>query len=51
MNGLKVIQFMERPEFTDILKEMIVRSAAPLKAIETDFAIDSGLSHLHCVPS
>jgi hypothetical protein len=39
--GLKVNAFMENPAFTPILKELIVQSAAPLKAVETCFAIDS----------
>jgi transposase len=39
--GMKVNSMMENPAFTPILKELIVQSAAPLKAVETDFAIDS----------
>ena len=39
--GMKVNSMMENPTFTPILKELIVQSAAPLKAVETDFAIDS----------
>ena len=39
--GIKVCKFMENPEFTPILKELIAKSAAPLKAVETDFAVDS----------
>ena len=39
--GLKVNTFMENPDFTPLLKELIAKSAAPLKAVETDFAIDS----------
>jgi transposase len=32
---------MEDPELTPILKELITASALPLKAVETDFSIDS----------
>jgi len=39
--GIKVCKFMENPEFTPILKALIAKSAAPLKAVETDFAVDS----------
>jgi transposase len=39
--GLKANEFMENPEFTPILKELVVQSARPLRAVETDFAIDS----------
>jgi transposase len=39
--GLKVPQFFENPEFAPILKSLIVRSALPLRAVETRFAIDS----------
>ena len=39
--GIKVCKFMENPDFTPILKALIAKSAAPLKAIETDFAVDS----------
>src|SRR5712692_2802337 len=39
--GVKTTAFMENPEFTPILKVLVVKSAAPLKAVETKFAIDS----------
>lgn len=39
--GMKVTAFCENAEFTPILKALIVRSAMPLKTVETDFAIDS----------
>lgn len=39
--GLKVAVMMESPAFTPILKSLIARSALPLRAVETDFAIDS----------
>ena len=39
--GLKVNVFMENADFTEVLKAMIAKSAAPLKAVETDFAIYS----------
>jgi transposase len=39
--GLKVPQFLENAELTPILKELISRSAAPLRSVETDFAVDS----------
>ena len=39
--GLKVNTFMENADFTAILKELIAKSAAPLKAVETEFAVDS----------
>ncbi len=39
--GIKVCKFMENPDFTPILKALIARSAAPLKAVETGFAVDS----------
>jgi hypothetical protein len=39
--GLKVIQFMENPALTPILKQLIALSALPLRTVETDFAIDS----------
>jgi hypothetical protein len=34
-------RYLENPELTDILKALIEESASPLKAIETDFAVDS----------
>jgi transposase len=39
--GVKTTAFMEDPALTPILKALIAKSAAPLKAVETDFAIDS----------
>jgi transposase len=39
--GLKVNQFLENPAFTPILGSLIARAAMPLRAIESDFAIDS----------
>lgn len=40
-DGMKTNAFMENPAFTPILKALVAKSAAPLKAVETDFAIDS----------
>jgi transposase len=37
----KISAFMDDPGFTPILKELIVRSSLPLRAVETSFAIDS----------
>jgi transposase len=39
--GAKTTAFMEDSAFTPILKELIAKSAAPLKCVETKFAIDS----------
>jgi transposase len=39
--GLKVPQFFENAEFTEVLIRLIVQSSLPLKEIETCFAIDS----------
>jgi hypothetical protein len=39
--GAKVTAFFEDPYFTPILKALIAHSARPLRAVETDFAIDS----------
>src|ERR1700677_1154364 len=39
--GMKVVQFMENTAMTPILKELIGYSARPLRAVETNFAIDS----------
>ena len=39
--GAKTTALMENPLFTPILKALIAKTAAPLKAVETDFAIDS----------
>ena len=41
MPGMKVNTLMENADFTAILKALIAKSAAPLKAVETDFAVDS----------
>jgi len=34
-------RYLENPELTPLLKSLIEQSASPLKAIETDFAVDS----------
>jgi transposase len=39
--GRKVCEFFENEELTPILKELIVQSARPLRAVESQFAIDS----------
>lgn len=39
--GMKVNAFFENPAFTPILKELVAKSAAPLAAVEKDFAVDS----------
>lgn len=39
--SMKVTKFMEDAAFTSILKALIAKSAAPLKTVETQFAIDS----------
>jgi transposase len=40
-----VSNYLAKPELTDILKELVVLSSLPLKAVETDFAVDaSGFS-------
>lgn len=39
--GPKVTAFFENPAFTPILTELVSKSAAPLAAVETDFAVDS----------
>jgi hypothetical protein len=39
--GLKTAIMMEQPEFTPILKQLVAESALPLRAVETDFAVDS----------
>jgi hypothetical protein len=39
--GVKTTASMENPALTPILKQLIVRSSLPLKAVETDVAIDS----------
>ena len=39
--GMKVVTFFENPVFTPILTQLVVTSAAPLQAVETEFAVDS----------
>ena len=39
--GHKVCEFFENPELTPILQELVVQSARPLRAVETEFSIDS----------
>ena len=39
--GTKVCKFFETAEFTPILKRLIAKSALPLRAVESQFAIDS----------
>ena len=39
--GAKVCQFHENPLFTPILQNLIAQSSLPLRAVETQFAIDS----------
>ena len=39
--GMKTTAFMEDETFTPILKELVVASSLPLRAVETDFAVDS----------
>jgi transposase len=36
-----VSNYLAKPELTDVLKSLITTSSLPLKAIETDFAVDS----------
>jgi hypothetical protein len=36
-----VSNYLSSPELTDVLKELITASSLPLKAIETDVAVDS----------
>lgn len=36
-----IFNYLENPELTPILTDLIMRAAVPFKAIETDFAIDS----------
>jgi transposase len=36
-----VSNYLSSPELTDILRELVTASSLPLKAIETDFAVDS----------
>jgi transposase len=36
-----VNRYLSDPQLTDVLKELITASSLPLKAIETDFAVDS----------
>jgi transposase/predicted nucleic acid-binding Zn finger protein len=40
-----IIGYLEKPELTPYLKQLVIKSALPLKAIESDFAVDaSGFS-------
>src|SRR5262249_19769638 len=39
--GMKTVQFFENPAFFDTLRGPVARSALPLRAFETRFAIDS----------
>lgn len=39
--GMKVTAFLKNPEFTPILYDLVAKSAAPLAAVETSFAVDS----------
>jgi transposase len=36
-----VLNYLEKPEMTDILLSLIERSSLPLKSVEVDFAVDS----------
>jgi transposase len=36
-----IFHYLENPDLTPVLKSMVEESAAPLRAIETDFAVDS----------
>jgi transposase len=36
-----IFRYLENPELTPLLKTLIEQSASPLRAIETDFAVDS----------
>ena len=39
--GMKTVQFFENPDLFPVLSGLVARSALPLKAVETDFCIDS----------
>jgi hypothetical protein len=39
--GMKVCAFMGNPDFAPVLRDLIAKSAAPLRSVETRFAIDS----------
>jgi transposase len=39
--GMKAVAFLENPEYTPILHELIAKSATPLRAVESQFAVDS----------
>jgi transposase len=39
--GMKVTSFLENAELTPILFDLVAKSAAPLAAVETSFAVDS----------
>ena len=36
-----IFRYLENPELTPLLKELITESSLPLKSVETDFAVDS----------
>jgi len=36
-----IFRYLDNPDLTPILKELIVTSSLPLKSVETDFAVDS----------
>jgi transposase len=36
-----ISNYLEKPELTPILREMITQSSLPLRSVETDFAVDS----------
>ncbi|MDB6054275.1 MAG: transposase [Verrucomicrobiales bacterium] len=36
-----IFNYLENPDLTPILTELIIRSSTPLKAVEVDFAVDS----------
>src|SRR5205085_1913279 len=36
-----IFNYLEKPELTPILTELITQSSLPLKAVEQDFAVDS----------
>lgn len=37
----KICKFFRDPDLTDALKDLVARSAMPLRAVETEFAVDS----------
>jgi transposase len=38
---MKVVQFLENPELTEVLRQLVIESSKPLRAVETEFAVDS----------